>query len=444
MPRGAITRPQRLLENTCLRRHSGRWWQKALLVLVLGTPAVLVGGKAAEIVFVSACMHVGTLPALRRARAADPQDPEISERIGQAGLYDFLDSDPGAALKNLRRAVTLAPARPAYWENLGLALESVHEYPAAQAALAHARDLDPLSPQAHWVVANCDLSADDTSSALSELRKALDLDGSYSKPVYDFCLRAGIAPRTVAKLVLPVRDRARFQIDYAAYLVGRDQTGASAEIWNDAIVSGQPLEFAWAQPYIDELMRDRKFPTACRAWRDLERLGVIPNPQSTDHGELMFNGGFEREPLNAGFDWHYARLAFVQLDFDDSGAHQGRKCLRIDFTTRENREYIPLYQDVATKANQLYLLTASVKSDGITSLSGPRLRVVNLKRPATLDVASEQTLGTTAWHRIQLRFATGRDTHFVQVFVWRPQSVNFPTEISGSFWLDDVTLKPVA
>lgn len=444
MPPRIVASSRRLLEPARLRFPLRRWWQKALFVLPIGILVILAGAKATEIAFASACMQIGTLSKLHRGRAADPQDPEIYERIGEARLYDFLDSDSTAALANLRRAIALAPARPIYWENLGVALESVHEYSAAQAALARAQDLDAMSPQVHWLLANCDLSAGENANALAELRETLDLDASYSKPVYDFCLRAGIAPPAVATLVLPARDRARLQLDYATYLAALGQTSASADIWSDTVNSGRRVEFSWAQPYVDELMRHREFPRAYHAWRDLERLDVIQNPQRTDPGELLFNGSFEHEPLNAGFDWHYDPLAFVQLDFADPHAYQGHKCLRIDFTIPNNREYIPVYQDVAISPNRPYELTAYVRSDGLTSHSGPRLRVVDLNEPAALDVASEQTLGTTGWHKIQLRLVTGPEMHFVQVVVWRPRGVDFPAEISGSFWLDDLTLKPAA
>jgi len=435
----------RKLRSPCrLQKTLTGWQQKAVFLSVIGLPAVLVGGKAAELVFASACTQIGTLPELQWARAADPQDPEVYERMGEAQLYGFLNSNPEAAFRNLRRAAALAPARPLDWEVLGLALESVHEYRSAQAALERARDLDPTSPQVHWLVANCDLSAGDAVKALPELKRTLYLDASYSRPVYDFCLRAGISPRTVTQLVLPRHDRARFRLNFATYLAAEGQIDASADVWKDAVISGGPFEFVWAQPYVDELMRDRDFARAYQAWRDLERLAVIQNPQGTDPAELLFNGGFEREPLNSGFDWHYDPLHYIRLDFADPHAYDGKRCLRIDFIAPSNGEYTPLYQDVPAEPNQRYSLTAFVRSVELTSQSGPRLRVVDLNDPAGLDVAGEPTLGTTAWHRVQVSFATGPDTRFVQVLVWRPRGVDFPTEISGSFWIDDVSLKPAA
>jgi hypothetical protein len=40
-----------------------------------------------------------------------------------------------------------------------------------------------------------------------------------------------------------------------------------------------------------------------------------------------------------------------------------------------------------------------------------------------------------------LKFSTGAETQAVRLSVWRPPSRTFPMEISGSFWLDGVSLR---
>jgi hypothetical protein len=422
----------------------GGWLQKALFVLAVGGPAALIGWKASEIAFASLCTQVGTVPALHLARAADPRDPEIYYRLAQARLYDFMNCDPSSALADLQQAANLAPGRPVYWESVALALESRHEYRAARAALEHALSLEPMSPRAHWLAANCDLAAGETAAALPELKEVLKLGPSYSKPVFNLCLRTGVDPQTVERRVLPAANEPALLLEYAAFLVSQGQVATAKEVWNDAVAKDRSLTFSAAGPYVDGLIRENEYSNAYQAWGDLERLGVIRNPHGGDATELVFNGGFEREPLNAGFDWHYDRLPYLQLDFADPDARQGHRCLRIGFTAPSNSEYIPVYEDVPTLANQRYLLTAFVRSEGLTSDSGPRLRVVDLAQPTALDASTEQTLGTTAWHQLQLRFVTGSNTQFVRVFIYRQRSRDFPAEISGAFWIDEVSLRAAA
>jgi hypothetical protein len=82
-----------------------------------------------------------------------------------------------------------------------------------------------------------------------------------------------------------------------------------------------------------------------------------------------------------------------------------------------------------------------VRSEEITSDSGPRLRIVDPACSECLDVSTEATLGTTGWHQVRLSFTPGAQTEFVRLSVWRPRSRSFPAEISGQWWVDAVSLK---
>jgi len=409
--------------------------------MAAGGPAILLGSKAAELLFASVCLQIGTTPALERALAADPRNPEIYHRLGQARLYGFTDSNPKAGVEDLREATSLAPNRPAYWEDLALASESLDDGSSAQAALAQAVRLAPVSPRVYWLAANYDLSSGETAKALVELRDVLRLGPNYSGPLYELCLRSNMDPATVENAVLPAGGGPALRLEYATFLVNQHQAEAARKVWDDTVATRHNFSFSAAQSYVDSLMRTKQYAGAHKAWRDLEQLGVIENPHDGDIDELMFNGGFERQPLNAGFDWHYDPAPYLRLDFADTEAAEGRRCLRLAFAVPSNAEYEPVFQDVAVEPGQSYILTALARSEGITSDSGPRLRVVDLVRPETLDTSTPQTVGTTSWHTIQAEFTTGTDTRFIQVFIWRPRGLAFPTQISGIFWLDEVSLK---
>ena len=79
--------------------------------------------------------------------------------------------------------------------------------------------------------------------------------------------------------------------------------------------------------------------------------------------------------------------------------------MRIEFTVSRNEGYTPLYQLVPVAPNQAYLLTAYVRSQDITSDSGPRLQVQDSFHSNGPNVMSETTVGTTPWHQISLSFA---------------------------------------
>jgi hypothetical protein len=56
---------------------------------------------------------------------------------------------------------------------------------------------------------------------------------------------------------------------------------------------------------------------------------------------------------------------------------------------------------------------------------------------------SDPTLGNTSWHPIEVAFMTQPQTQAVRVSFWRPLDQTSRRDITGTVWLDDVTLRPV-
>ena len=134
-------------------------------------------------------------------------------------------------------------------------------------------------------------------------------------------------------------------------------------------------------------------------------------------------------------------MTYLWVDFSAPAAYHGAHCLRIDFTVNRNDEYEPVSQIVAVLPSHSYRLEAYVRSEDITSDTGPSLRVTDTQQPSFSDAISETTVGTTPWHPVRLDFSTGTETQAVRLSIWRPHGRTFPTEISGTFWLDAVSLK---
>jgi hypothetical protein len=132
---------------------------------------------------------------------------------------------------------------------------------------------------------------------------------------------------------------------------------------------------------------------------------------------------------------------YASVDFADASPYAGAQCLRVDFPVGQNDDFEPVYQIVPAAPNQSYSLSAYVRSSEITSDSGPRLRVIDEDCPACLNAETDSTVGSTPWHSVKLDFTAGPQTKALRVSVWRPRSRVFPMEISGSFWLDAVSIR---
>src|SRR5439155_23702626 len=109
--------------------------------------------------------------------------------------------------------------------------------------------------------------------------------------------------------------------------------------------------------YLERLINLGRIEEAAHAWQDLEGRGIVKRSDVEEKDNLVFNGGFERLPLNAGFDWRTGSTNYLALDFAAPGAYHVAHCLRVDFTVGSNNEYELVHQMVQVHSNR----TSSLK-----------------------------------------------------------------------------------
>jgi hypothetical protein len=217
---------------------------------------------------------------------------------------------------------------------------------------------------------------------------------------------------------------------------------SAMKIWGQMIAGpDRSPDLSLVKPFLDFLIDHNQIQDAGTVWNDLERAGVIaPTPQ-TQGDNLLYNGDFEGQPLNTGFDWRLSDSQDLEFDLADPTAYHGTKCLRIEFPVGQNSEYDLVDQVVRIKPGTRYQLTAYVRSDNLTSDSGPRLRTIEMGCADCAARVSDPTLGTTAWHPVSVEFVTQPQTTAVRISFWRPQDRTSSRDITGKVWLDDVTLR---
>jgi len=419
-------------------------WRACLFLLAVGLPALTMAGEAARIVIASSLEDSARLPQLRRALTLDPDNPKLHYRIGLVYSYSPDAIDPAEALKHFRRATELDPYGATYWSSIASACDSVGDHVCADRALERAVALSPMTPRLQWLTANHFLVTDRVEMALPHFQRLLELSPEYAWPTFRLCLKATGDPQVVLEKVLTSGADAKLKLAYIDFLSNEGNPDFAYVVWHQTVASASPFAFWLAAPYLQRLLDHGRYKEATHVWGDLERLGIVSKPPNEDRDNLIYNGDFEQAPLNAGLDWRTSELPYLWFAFPNSGAYRGGHCLRLDFTVGRNDESEAVYQFVPAAPNQEYLLTAYTRSDNITSDSGPRLRVLDPACPTCLDVSTETTIGTTPWHPVSLKFLTGPLAQIVRVSVWRPRSRTFPTEITGTFWLDTVSLKPTS
>lgn len=410
----------------------------ALFLVAVGLPLLALAMETLRVAAVATLEESGDVLKLRRALALDPRNPGLYHRLGLLYAYGSEPLDFAQGLQHLRRATELNPRVALYWLDLGAACESAGDSACADTAFARALDLSPMTPRVRWAVANHELRTGRTDAALQHLRELLPVGPEYAWPSFRLCLQLLNGPQAVFDKLLASANP-ELKLAYVNFLSANGRADSAYPLWLQTVAREPSVNWALVEPYLERLLHQGRTREALSVWQAVEKPGGVRD----DAENLVFNGGFERAPLNAGFDWRYRDApGEVAVDFSDPSARQGRRCLRLDFTVSRNDEVEPVYQLVPVSPNQEYVLTASTRSEDITSDSGPRLRALDLDCARCLDVATDTTVGTTPWHTVSARFSTGAETQFLRLSVWRPRGRSFPTEITGQFWLDAVSLKP--
>jgi tetratricopeptide (TPR) repeat protein len=363
-------------------------------------------------------------------------DPRFQHQLGLA----YADLDPTQSLRNLRRATQLSALNRLYWEDLESACESSSDLRCADQAAERLVELCPKVPSYHWIAGQSCLRTNRLDVALEHFRRALELDPTYAAATW-VSLRKVLPPEPVYQKVLADDRDARTKVGFVDFVSDQGNDDAAYRIWRQVVADSGPFPFSTAEPYLNRLIGLGRIEEAVSVWQDLERLGIIKGFERNEKDNLVFNGGFEQEPLEAGFDWRTGLTTYLAIDFSAPGAYQGAHCLRIDFTVRRNNGYEPVYQIVPVLPQHAYTLEAFVRSQDITSNSGPCLRISDTQPAGFPDAVSETTVGTTPWHRVRLSFSTGPQTRAVRLSFWRPRGEVFPEQISGTFWSDAVSLE---
>ena len=407
----------------------------AVLVTLLGS---------AEAIKIAAVTGLGTsseVSALQKALALDPGNPLLHNRLSQVYGDSLEHTNPTEAYEEARQATALNPHKSDYWLTLASACESVSNIACADQAFERALELSPLVPQVWWDAGNHYLRTDRPEAALRCFHRLLQLSPDLAGPTFALTLGAYGDPKMILEKVVGDEKDPDVGLAFADFMSAHNQFDAAHQAWTQISTGGAWFPFTAVQPYLERLLSQGRYQEAQTLWSNLEVRGVIAKPADSEPGNLLFNGGFEQLPLGAGLDWRSAASSYVSVDFADASAYAGAHCLRVDFPIGQNDEFEPVSQILPVVANQTYTLTAYVRSRDITSDSGPRLRVVDADCPSCLDVSSDTTVSSTPWHMLTLKFSTGPHTQAVRISLWRPRSRVFPMEISGTFWLDAVSVR---
>ena len=376
---------------------------------------------------------------LQTAVRLDPSNSDYRLMLGRLAQYNVTDMNPDLAMESLRRAAELNPRDPQPWLELAAAFGFQGENSEAEACLRRADFLAPNLPSVQWVIGNFFLLRGENDEAFRHFRVVLSGSNQYNQTLFKIAWKATDDGQKILEELIP--DRVATEIEYLYFLLSQKRYTEARSIWKRVAAHGEGLAAGQVAGYIDQLIAAHLPAEAHEVWDDLKINGQIKPTYGPTARNLIVSGDFEEDLLNLGFDWRIAPVEGIFAGLDGSNYHSPSRAMHIRFSGKENVDYRHVYQYVSVEPGHSYRLTGFLKTEGITTDSGPRLAVRDAYDPSALQKFSESITGSTVgWTQVILDFTAGPKTTLLVVSVARPPSTKIDNRIDGKVWVDDVTL----
>jgi len=386
--------------------------------------------------------ELGGKPEVKNLQLAvklDPWNSDYPLRLGRMYEYSPQDVQPEKALENLQRAVELNPFDPQNWVELGAAWTFQGKTQEAEKCLQQAGLLAPNIPAYQWPIANDYLMQGNLPEAFRHFRIVLDGTSEYDQIVFRTAWKSSDHPETILDDLIP--HRASTEFGYLYFLLGEERFPEAQAVWERILSGSEAFKADQASPYIDSLVKAQKPDQAYQVWQDLQRRGLVAGPTTDASGNAVVNGDFEAELSNMGFDWRIMRWTGVYVGRDTTNYRSPSHALLVQFSGKDNTNYMGVFQWVKVSPNSSYRLQAFMRTEGITTDSGPRLLVIDNYDVRALYKLTDSLVGTSGgWVPVLLDFTTGPKTTLVSLTLRRLPSARIDNQIAGKVWLDDVRI----
>jgi hypothetical protein len=408
--------------------------RKRLVVGVAVAFAVVYVGLAASRFAASWLGSRVQLSSLQKAAWLDPGNADYRNHLGR--FYDLVARDPASAVGQYQAAVRLNPHSSRFWFDLASAYQVLGDTAAQTAALERAIQADSMTPDVAWEAANLYLVQGENEKALREFRVVLANDPSLAEAAIQFCWRIEPDVDVLLRDFVPPRNDA-----YTAFLnllETKQETAGTAKAWAALMQTHQPFERRQADEYLRYLIQHKDVDQAVLVWRQTaERFGLTSYLPSSSN--LIVNGSFSLNVLNAGFDWQHQSQSGVKLELDPTDSHAGRQSLTITFDGPGISD-AGIYQFVAVQPNTTYQFSAYYKNVEMEGAGGPHFTIQDMYTQA-IYYESDELIDAGFWKSAEGDFKTGPDCKLVVLHIRRLPA---GSPIRGKLWIDDfhLTRKP--
>jgi len=331
----------------------------------------------------------------------------------------------------LLEALSRDAATPSRWCDLGEALLNHDQPEKARYCFSRALILGPDVPPVLLRVANFHYRLRENKSALESTSRVLSKTSTYDDQVFQSYRENKLTLPEVFSQGLPGK---RSSQEYLRFLMSTGNMTDAPTAW-EWIVSHGSADDRLARDYVRFLVADERYETAAESWA----LYLGDRRNHYLESNWIYNGGFELQPEQLFFDWRIEHLDSVETDLDGSVAHSGSQSLRIRFGGQENVDFHHVSQTAFVKPGT-YRFEAYIRTQEITTNQGIGFHLRDIGGSSHLDIRTKRLLGTNDWTKLEEIVRVSPETKLLSIQVIREPSLKFDNKISGTVWIDSVSL----
>lgn len=403
---------------------------KALLVLLcLGTLSVYVG-RVTEVYLAQRSADSSQVEDIERAIRLAPENAEFPHLLGLR--LSTSDQDDDRAITYLRKAVILNPNKGHYWVDLASVYQITGNIENERPALEAALNAEPGNAEVTAEAAQLFLESGDANRAFPLFKIALEQNPEAAKSILPLCWGETRNVNLILTRAIPANPE--LQLAFLRMLTERDELTAANEVWQAMVAAHKTFPPQLSLFYSDYLLKEHDVANFDRSLHELADLAPEMRAYMPNNNSIV-NGSFELPPLNWGFDWRHEPADHVTAGIDDKVSHSGTHSLSLSYAG--DPAYMAGWtQLVPVQANADYEFSAWIKSEDITTASGPRIALADAFTGATL-LLTDDVLDTHPWQELKGTFRVPADTNLLAVRIVRAPA---NTRIRGRVWIDDLRL----
>jgi len=359
----------------------------------------------------------------------DPMGKRALQTLGQGEA-----PRPREALELFQTVLSRDLASPYRWCDLGEALADSGQVGQARLCFRRALDLGPQIPPICMRAANFHLLMQEPAEMLRCTSRVLRLAPGYDPLIFSYYTLMSIPVAQILTHGIP--DDRRAAQSYFRHLLQSASVDDMELMWS-WIRTRSFADDNLAGEYLTALLRNRSYKMAAQTWA----LHLASRRGNYLHSDRLWNGDFEFPLTGSPLDWKISPMDGVEVERDTLQPYSGKYSLRIGFLGTANLAYSHTAQMVWVTPGTCRF-TAQVRTAGITTDQGIQFRILDAEAPARLDLTTAQLQGTHPWMRLERTFQVPAQTHLLAVQVLRRPSLKLDNKITGTAWIDAVSLTP--